>query len=126
MDLQSVCTELNGLCTGYKDTNTELYNYYRPMLEWLYSKHEFGRSEAEKLITLQREIWDKEAIEREKRTEYLEIKYSVTESEKSTPAVNKQIIYTPKKKYKPPFEKVIEFTVFGYNFFFVMEVGKKV
>lgn len=130
MDVGTTCRELNAICFGCEHTDLEQFTYFSSMREWLFSKHEFISSEAQILNNLQKEIWDKERIENEPNLENLRLKIAAyeteniaIESQKDT-SLNEQIIYKPKRK--EPFEKVIEFTLFGYKFFFLLEIDKKV
>jgi hypothetical protein len=115
LELKDTILELNGLCVGYKECNLELYTYYRSMLEWTYSMYDYLRVEAQTLKDLEWEQWDKKYL---KPTEP-QAEYTIEVFETIEP------FGVQEKEYKPPFEKIIEFTLFGYSFFFVLEISKK-
>ncbi len=115
LELKNTVLELNGLCTGYKECDSELYVYYRSMLEWTYSMYDYLCVEAHTLTILEREQWDKKFL---KPTEP-QAEYTIEIAEVIEPFEFEE------KEYKQPFEKVIEFTIFGYSFFFVLEISKK-
>ncbi len=128
-DIGMLCMQLDSICISHRDSNKEEFEYYNSMLEWLLPKHKFACSEAKITNNLQKEIWEKEhlewenaPLEKEFGKKYLEAKITDYETQNDMP--KEQITYTPKRK-KMPFERVINFTVFGYNFFFCLEIDEK-
>ena len=120
-DIGMTCRELQAVCLGYKDNDLELFNYYASFLEWLFPKWDFAVSEAEITNNLQKEIWEKERIERESSNWYREVEIAAYEAEKASERTE---IEVTEKEYVTPFEKVLDFNFFGYNIFFCLEIAK--
>ncbi len=113
--LANTYRELQAICIGYKDNDTELFDYYNSFLEWFDLKYEFLRAEALIMIELQNEIWDLDRTKREER---------MAEYEKTTPV---EVEFTEQSKateYKQPFERVLDFKIFGFRIYFFLEIAK--
>lgn len=128
VDIGTVCRELHTICIGFENTDLEQFNYYRSMFRLLLPEYEFLHSEAKIQNDLQKEIWEIERIKRESSRYYIEAKELAYENEKANQVVSapvvEQIICTEEPK-KMPFEKVFEFSIFGYKVYSFLEIEKK-